>query len=60
MVDKDWRNSTLHSSDLFEQSWTEASVMGSKVFGQASTEGCGLFRDSCKVTPFFKLLFSDR
>ena len=30
-----------HSSGMFGWSWTEVSVLGSQVFGQASMEGCG-------------------
>ena len=34
------------SSAMFGWSWTEVSVLGSQVFGQALMESCGMLSDS--------------
>ena len=43
IVDQDWRQQATmagHSSVMIGWSWTDLSVLGSQLFGQASAESC--------------------
>ena len=51
-----------HSSGMFVWSWTEGSVLGSQVFGQAFMESCAGVSHSCEsildfhpIVKYFKI-----